>query len=81
MPNYRRNFLVGGTYFFTANLADRRLGLVDPEHRPAAGGVPLGCGHAVPFTIEAAVILPDHLYQDSGPWPGIGMPISLCAGV
>jgi putative transposase len=31
IPNYRRNFLLGGSYFFTANLADRRLGLLT-EH-------------------------------------------------
>ena len=28
MPIYRRNLLLGGTYFFTANLADRRLKLL-----------------------------------------------------
>lgn len=27
MANYRRNFLAGGSYFFTVNLADRRLTL------------------------------------------------------
>ena len=25
MTSYRRNFLAGGTFFFTVNLADRRL--------------------------------------------------------
>jgi hypothetical protein len=25
MTNYRRNFVRGGSYFFTVNLADRRL--------------------------------------------------------
>jgi putative transposase len=28
MTNYRRNFLSGGSFFFTANLADRRLRLL-----------------------------------------------------
>ena len=70
MPNYRRNFLVGGTYFFTANLADRRLGLLTQNIgllRAAFRSV--RARH--PFTIEAAVILPDHLHQIS---------VSLCAG-
>jgi putative transposase len=25
MTNYRRNFLAGGSFFFTVNLAERRL--------------------------------------------------------
>ena len=29
MANYRRNFLAGGSYFFTINLADRRLTLLN----------------------------------------------------
>jgi putative transposase len=28
MANYQRNFLPGGSYFFTVNLADQRLGLL-----------------------------------------------------
>jgi len=28
MTNYRRNFISGGSYFFTVNLADRRLRLL-----------------------------------------------------
>ena len=28
MTNYRRNFVPGGSYFFTVNLADRRLRLL-----------------------------------------------------
>jgi len=31
MTNYRRNFIHGGSYFFTVNLADRRLRLLT-EH-------------------------------------------------
>jgi putative transposase len=31
MTNYRRNFLGGGSFFFTFNLADRRLRLLT-EH-------------------------------------------------
>jgi putative transposase len=61
MTNYRRNFVPGGTYFFTVNLADRRMAL-------------LICHIAVlrrafrvvrarhPFGIDAVVVLPDHLH-------------------
>jgi putative transposase len=28
MTGYRRNFLAGGSFFFTVNLAERRLGLL-----------------------------------------------------
>jgi putative transposase len=31
MTNYRRNFLSGGSFFFTVNLAERRLSLLT-EH-------------------------------------------------
>jgi REP-associated tyrosine transposase len=31
MTNYRRNFVSGGSYFFTVNLADRRLQIADSE--------------------------------------------------
>jgi len=36
MADYRRNFLVGGSYFFTVNLADRRLALLT-EHIGCCG--------------------------------------------
>ena len=31
MTNYRRNFISGGSYFFTVNLADRRLRLLTEQ--------------------------------------------------
>jgi putative transposase len=61
MTSYRRNFVPGGSYFFTVNLADRRLRLLT-EHiellRAAVRDVKVG--H--PFAIEATVVLPDHLH-------------------
>jgi REP element-mobilizing transposase RayT len=61
IPNYRRNFLRGGSYFFMVNLADRRLGLL-AEHISLLRAA-FRCVRARhPFTIEAAVILPDHLH-------------------
>jgi putative transposase len=61
MANYRRNFLAGGSYFFTVNLADRRLPLLnDRIDLLRAAFRQVQARH--PFTIEAAVILPDHLH-------------------
>jgi putative transposase len=62
VTNYRRNFLLGGSYFFTVNLADRRLGLLAENIgllREAFRSV--RARH--PFTIDAAVVLPDHLHM------------------
>jgi putative transposase len=61
VANYRRNFLDGGSYFFTANLADRRLTLLTEHIRDLRAAFrQIRARH--PFTIEAAVILPDHLH-------------------
>ncbi len=61
MSVYRRNFVPGGTYFFTVNLEDRNLRLL-------TGNIELlraafRYTHARhPFTIDAIVVLPDHLH-------------------
>jgi putative transposase len=61
MANYRRNFLPGGSYFFTVNLADRRRALLTHHvELLQAGFRRVRARH--PFAIEAAVILPDHLH-------------------
>ena len=61
VTNYRRNFRDGGSYFFTANLADRRLTLLT-EHIGDLRAAFREVRARHPFTIEAAVILPDHLH-------------------
>ena len=61
VANYRRNFLDGGSYFFTANLANRRLTLLT-EHIGHLRAAFRQVRARHPFTIEAAVILPDHLH-------------------
>ena len=61
MPNYRRNFLAGGRYFFTVNLADRRLGLLT-EHIALLRVAFRQVRARHPFAIEGAVVLPDHLH-------------------
>ena len=61
MTNYRRYFVPGGSYFFTVNLADRRLRLLTENIgllRAAFRNTHLR--HK--FTIDAIVILPDHLH-------------------
>jgi putative transposase len=61
MPEYRRNRVPGGTYFFTVNLANRRSDLLVREietFRAAIRAVRL----ATPFHIDAWVILPDHMH-------------------
>lgn len=61
MPNYRRAFVPGGTWFFTVNLLERNKRLLI-EHigmlREAIARVRTGR----PFAIDAIVILPDHLH-------------------
>jgi putative transposase len=61
MVRYRRNFIPGGSFFFTVNLAERRsrlltgnIGVLRSAFRETRA--------RHPFTIEAIVILPDHLH-------------------
>ena len=61
MTNYRRNFVPGGSYFFTVNLADRRLRLLT-EHIALLRTAFSYAQTRHPFEIVAAVILPDHLH-------------------
>jgi putative transposase len=61
MANYRRNLLLGGSYFFTANLADRRRALLT-DHIDVLRAAFRRVRARHPFAIEAAVILPDHLH-------------------
>ncbi len=61
MVRYRRNRLAGGTYFFTVTLADRRshvlvdeIGALRTAFRTTR--------RERPFSIEAIVILPEHIH-------------------
>jgi putative transposase len=61
MVRYRRNRIEGGTFFFTLTLADRRsTALVD--HVGALRLAFRATRRERPFTIDAIVILPDHLH-------------------
>ena len=61
MPNYRRLYVPGGTYFFTVNLLDRSRDVLTrhiEELRAAYGAI----AKELPFETVAIVILPDHLH-------------------
>ena len=61
MTSYRRNFVPGGSYFFTVNLAERRLQHLT-EHVDALRSAFRYVRERHPFSIVAIVILPDHLH-------------------
>lgn len=61
MTSYRRNFVSGGSYFFTANLADRRSRLLT-DNIALLRAVFRDVRARHPFAIEAIVVLPDHLH-------------------
>ena len=61
MVRYRRNFVAGGTYFFTATLVDRNSSVLI-DHVEALRAAVRGTQGAHPFTIDAIVVLPDHLH-------------------
>jgi putative transposase len=61
MVRYRRNFVPGGTYFFTVTLADRTSSAL-VHHVDALRKAFRIARHERPFTIDAIVILPEHLH-------------------
>src|ERR1700757_4681364 len=61
MTDYRRNFLAGGSFFFTVNLADRRLSLLT-AHIDELRTAIRETRRRHPFAIDAIVVLPDHLH-------------------
>ncbi len=61
MPDYRRNRLPGGTYFFTVNLRDRRSDLLVVEIAALRDALRTEPARR-PFHIDAWVVLPDHMH-------------------
>jgi len=61
MTNYRRNFLSGGSFFFTVNLAERRLRLLT-THIDLLRRAFRDVRRRHPFDIQAIVVLPEHLH-------------------
>jgi hypothetical protein len=61
MSNYRRALVPGGCFFFTVNLLERRqTPLVDQIAGLREAVATTRQGH--PFSIDAFVVLPDHLH-------------------
>jgi putative transposase len=61
MAEYRRNFHPGASFFFTVNLADRRQRLL-VEHIALLRAAFRDVRIRHPFTIDAIVVLPDHIH-------------------
>jgi putative transposase len=61
VTDYRRYFVPGGTYFFTATLADRSLSLLT-ENITALRTAFRQVRTKMPFVVDAIVVLPDHLH-------------------
>jgi putative transposase len=74
MPDYRRHFVAGGTWFFTVNLADRSQALLT-QHIGLLRDVVRQVRSRHSFLIDAMVVLPDHLHalwtlpQDDSDYP------------
>jgi len=62
MPDYRRWFVPGGTYFFTVVTYDRSPFLCEPAARDYLRTTLHECRQRWPFTNVAFVLLPDHLH-------------------
>jgi putative transposase len=60
MTAYRRNFVRGGCFFFTVNLAERKLSTMT-DHVELLRAAFRETHRRHPFTIDAIVVLPDHL--------------------
>jgi REP-associated tyrosine transposase len=61
MPNYRRIWIPGGTYFFTVALADRQSALLTTHITELRTAFRIARG-ARPFATDAIVVLPDHIH-------------------
>ena len=61
MPDYRRNWVPGGTYFFTVALLERKRDLLVTEIGLLRESV-RRVKRWYPFEIIACVVLPDHLH-------------------
>ena len=63
MPNYRRVYVPGGTYFFTLVTQNRRPLFAEERWRACLRSAIEAIRKSDPFTIEAIALLPDHLHS------------------
>jgi len=61
MTNYRRNFIAGGSFFFTVNLADRKSRLLIDNIELLRNAFRYTRSRH-PFQIEAIAVMPEHLH-------------------
>lgn len=61
VSDYRRNFVPGGSFFFTVNLANRRSRRLVESIDLLRGAFRLVRARR-PFTLDAIIVLPDHLH-------------------
>ncbi len=62
VPNYRRYYVLGGSYFFTVVTADRCRILTSRTARDHLRAAFAECRERWPFRQDGLVILPDHLH-------------------
>ncbi len=66
MPNYRRAFIPGGTWFFTANLLQRHDNDLLIREINLLRETVRRVRKRHPFQIDAWVVLPEHLHSTAG---------------
>jgi putative transposase len=62
MPNYRRAFIPGGTWFFTVNLLERKNNDLLIREIDLLRDTVRRVRKRYPFQIDAWVVLPDHMH-------------------
>lgn len=62
MVNYRRNYIKGGSYFFTITLRDRHLDYL-VKHIDLLQNAMRKVKQEEPYEIKAMVVLPEHLHM------------------
>ena len=62
MPDYRRHRVAGGCYFFTVNLLERHGNMLLTQRISLLRHAVRRVRKDRPFTIDAWVVLPDHLH-------------------
>jgi putative transposase len=62
MPNYRRWFVAGGSFFFTVVVDGRRPLFNNAKAVALFGNIIRDCVARWPLTVNAIVLLPDHLH-------------------